>query len=205
MHLGGGPTRTRTHARARPRHWLNIDSNLSFRGFVTCIHLFIASFIWLFIIPWTDFLFICEPAFPRGEWGNIHLLMRAVINSEQARPSLPLSGCLFLSARQADSPPSFLPLSQSVSSVFSRPSQSQHPPVFPRPSLLQSLHFVAKASAAFCVSEAAHTEPTNCEKCSEKREGERSAESFLLQLSGWTFTLKSAVLFQIHFSCVYEQ
>lgn len=103
------------------------------------IYLLPHSFGYSLFLGLTFFLF--ASLVPRGEWENIHLLMRAVINSERARPSLPLSECLFLSAHQPDAPPSFLPLSQSVSSVFSRPSQSQRPPhfspLFP-PSLLVS-------------------------------------------------------------------
>lgn len=122
------------------------------------IYLLPHSFGYSLFLGLTFFLF--ASLVPRGEWENIHLLMRAVINSEQARPSLPLSECLFLSAHQPDAPPSFLPLSQSVSSVFSRPSQLQRPPPL---SLLQSLHFIGNAFSIFCVSETVHTELTNYE------------------------------------------
>lgn len=58
------------------------------------IYLLAHLFVYSLFVGLTFFLFVS--LVPRGEWENIHLLMRAVINSEQARPSLPLSECLFL-------------------------------------------------------------------------------------------------------------
>lgn len=100
-----------------------IDHSLSF----TFIHLFIGLFIYLRIhysLDWLSFLF--ASSVPKGERENIHLVMRAVINSEQAHPSfyssvrLSLSLCpsdglsLPVSAHQSDFLPPSLPLCQSV-------------------------------------------------------------------------------------------
>lgn len=65
------------------------------------IYLLPHSFGYSLFLGLTFFLF--ASLVPRGEWENIHLLMRAVINSEQARPSLPLSVSLSLcpSARRS--------------------------------------------------------------------------------------------------------
>lgn len=49
------------------------------------IYLLAYLFICVFILHWVGFLFMC--CVPRGVQENIHLLMRAVINSEQAHPS----------------------------------------------------------------------------------------------------------------------
>lgn len=87
------------------------------------IYLLAYLFICVFIIRWTDFLFYLQALFRRE---NIHLVMRAVINSEQAHPSfyssvrLSLSLCpsdglsLSVSAHQSDFLPPSLPLCQSV-------------------------------------------------------------------------------------------
>ena len=75
-------------------------------------HLFIYLLAYLFVyslfVGLTFFLF--ASLVPRGERENIHLLMRAVINSEQAHPSLPSSVTPSLSLCPSDELPRSLSL-----------------------------------------------------------------------------------------------
>lgn len=108
-------THARMHAHAHT-HTRSTDCTLiiiCLSEILSHIHLFIGLFISVFIILWTDFLFICKLG-SEGREAEHSFLMRAVINSEQACPSLPLSDCLSSSAHQSE----FLPDSSSLHLFF---------------------------------------------------------------------------------------
>lgn len=101
-HKSRNAFRRKNHTHAHT-NTLYIDHNLSFRSSVTFIHLFVGLFIYLWIHYSLDWLsFYLRAWFPRGARENIHLLMRAVINSEQARPSLSPSVRVSLSLCPSD-------------------------------------------------------------------------------------------------------
>lgn len=90
------------------------------------LFIYLSAYLFVYSLFVALILLLFSSSIPRGEQENIHLLMRAVINSEQAHPSFSSSVslstsfcpsdrlCLSFAVRQSNSLPLFPSLHQSV-------------------------------------------------------------------------------------------